>query len=402
MDQGIKNPDRYQRVYARIDLDAVVENMKNMKANLAPDTRMMGVIKTDGYGHGSVPIAHVLEPLDFVQGFAVATAEEAHILRLAGVKKPIMILGYTFPYSYERLAAEEIRPAVFREDSLGPLNDAAVRAGKTIKVHVKVDTGMGRIGIRPDEQGMTFIRKLLQCRQIELEGIFTHFAKADEYDKTDALIQLQKFQDFVERVEECFGIHIPLKHCANSAGILELPRADMDMVRAGIALYGLYPSDQTDRTIVSLKPALSLFSHIVFCKMISPGESVSYGGTFTAAKSTRVATIPVGYGDGYPRSLSGKGYVLIRGKRAPILGRVCMDQFMVDVTDIPEAAEGDRVTLIGRDGEECIDAETLSGLSGRFHYELLCDLGKRIPRIYIRNGNICGARDYFEDFPQPD
>lgn len=402
MDYEIKKPDMYQRVYARIDLDAIVENMKNMKANLAPGTRMMGVIKTDGYGHGSVPIAHVLERLEYVQGFAVATAEEAHILRMADVKKPILILGYTFPYSYEQLALEEIRPAVFRRDSLEALNDAAARVGKKIKVHVKVDTGMGRIGILPNEQGMEFIREILQCGQIELEGIFTHFAKADEFDKTNALGQLQKFRDFVDRVEESFGIHIPLKHCSNSAGILELPQANMDMVRAGISLYGLYPSDQVDRKTVSLKPALSLFSHIVFCKTISPGESVSYGGTFTAVKSTRVATIPVGYGDGYPRALSGKGYVLIRGRKAPILGRVCMDQFMVDVTDIPEAAEGDRVTLIGRDAEECIDVETLSELSGRFHYELLCDLGRRIPRIYIRNGNICGAGDNFGNFLQPD
>ncbi|MCM1569543.1 MAG: alanine racemase [Roseburia sp.] len=388
----------YQRIYAQIDLDAIVENMRNMKAHIAPATKMLGVIKTDGYGHGSVPIAQTLEPLDFVYGFAVATAEEAHILRLSGVEKPVLILGYTFPYAYEELAREEIRPAVFRRDSLGPMNEAARRAGKPMKVHVKVDTGMGRIGVRPDEEGLSFIGELLAYEHLELEGIFTHFARADEYDKTNACRQLRIFQEFVEQAQSRFKICIPLRHCSNSAGIVELPQANMDLVRAGIALYGLYPSSEVDRNVVSLRPALSLYSHIVFCKTIFTGESVSYGGTYTAVRDTRVATIPVGYGDGYPRGLSNRGYVLIRGKKAPILGRVCMDQFMVDVTDIPEASEGDLVTLIGQDKGQSISAQLLGELSGRFHYELLCDLGKRVPRVYKRDGRIFGAKDYFEDF----
>lgn len=383
----------YQRVCVKIDLDAAVENMRNMKANIAPETKMMAVIKTDGYGHGAPQIASVLEPLDFVWGYATATPEEAHLLRKSGIVKPILILAYTFPYCYEMLAENEIRPAVFREDSLEELDLAAARAGKKMKVHVKVDTGMGRIGISPDEKGLDFIEQLLTYPNLELEGIFTHFARADEKDKCHAMRQLRIFQEFAQEAEKKFQIHIPLKHCSNSAGIMEIPQANMDLVRAGITLYGLYPSDDVQKDIIPLKPVLSLHSHIVHIKDVLPGQSISYGGTFTAKEKMRVATIPVGYGDGYPRSLSGKGYVLIHGKKAGILGRVCMDQFMVDVTHIPDAQNGDEVLLIG----EGITAEQLGDLSGRFNYELVCDLGKRIPRVFYKDGKPIAVRDYYQD-----
>lgn len=386
--------DTYQRVWAEIDLDAAVENMRNMKANIAPETRIMAVIKTDGYGHGAPQLARVLEPLEFVWGFAVATPEEAHILRMCGAGKPILILGYAFPYSFGRLADEEVRPAVFREDSLRELDAAAASRRKKMKVHVKVDTGMGRIGISPDERGIAFIEKLLACSNLELEGVFTHFARADERDKGSAREQIRLFREFTDAVEKRFQIRIPLKHCSNSAGILELPEANFDMVRAGITLYGILPSEEVQSGIVPLKPVLSLYSRVAYLKKVSPGRSISYGGTFTAEREMRVATIPVGYGDGYPRGLSNKGYVMIRGKRAPILGRVCMDQFMVDVTDIPEAAMGDRVCLIG----EGITAEELGDLSGRFSYELVCDLGKRIPRVFYEGGKPAAVRDYNEDY----
>lgn len=385
--------DIYQRGYIQVDLDAILSNMRNMKANIAEHTKMIGVIKTDGYGHGSVPIAHCLEELDFLFGFAVATAEEAWVLRRAGVKKPILILGYTFPYSYEMLAREEIRPAVFRYDTIPELVSAAKSAGQPVKVHIKVDTGMSRIGITPDEEGLRFVETLMNQEGIEIEGIFTHFAKADYLDKSDAERQLARFISFLQLIEDRLKLTIPVKHCSNSAGILELPAANMDVVRAGITLYGLYPSDEVSREAVALTPALSFYSHIVYVKTIHAGQSVSYGGIFTAEKDTRVATIPVGYGDGYPRSLSNKGYVLIHGKKAPILGRVCMDQFMVDVSDIPEAKEGDRVTLIGYDGTEHISAELMGDMSGRFNYELVCDLGKRIPRVYLRDGKLVGIQD---------
>lgn len=378
-------PAYCRRGYAEIDLDAIEENMVNMKKNLAPETKMIGVIKTNGYGHGSVPIARILEPLDFMFGFAVATYEEACTLREAGIRKPLLILGYTFPYAYKAMAEKEIRPAVFRYDMIEQLKEAGQRAGRPIKVHIKVDTGMSRIGITPDEEGLRFVQQLMNQKEIEIEGIFTHFARADELDKTSARRQLEVFRNFIAMVEERLGLEIPVKHCSNSAGILELPEANMDVVRAGITLYGLYPSDEVNKGSVPLRPALSLYSEVVYCKTIHAGQSVSYGGTFTAKKDMRIATVPLGYGDGYPRSLSGRGYVLIRGRKASILGRVCMDQFMVDVTEIPEAVEGDRVTLIGYDGEEHISAELLGELSGRFNYELVCDLGQRIPRLYKRN-----------------
>ncbi len=390
--------ESYQRVWAEVDLDAIWENMVHMKENIAENTKILAVIKTDGYGHGGVPIAKMLEQLDFMFGYAAATYEEAHVLREAGVKKPILILGYTFPYCYEELIREEIRPAVYRRDTVEELAAAAAKVGKKAKVHIKVDTGMGRIGITPDEEGLEFVRFLIEHPELEVEGIFTHFAKSDEADKTSANHQLELFQNFIDKIQTELGITIPVKHCSNSAAILEMPQANMDMVRAGITTYGLYPSEEVSKDIVPLRAAMSLYSHIVYCKMIHAGQSVSYGGLFTAQKDTRVATIPVGYGDGYPRSLSGKGYVLIHGKKAPILGRVCMDQFMVDISEIPEAMDGDKVTLLGMDGTERITAEELGELSGRFNYEFVCDLGKRIPRVYIQHGEITEVRDYFENF----
>ena len=390
--------ESYQRVWAEVDLDAIWENMVHMKENIAENTKILAVIKTDGYGHGGVPIAKMLEQLDFMFGYAAATYEEAHVLREAGVKKPILILGYTFPYCYEELIREEIRPAVYRRDTVEELAAAAAKVGKKAKVHIKVDTGMGRIGITPDEEGLEFVRFLIEHPELEVEGIFTHFAKSDEADKTSANHQLELFQNFIDKIQTELGITIPVKHCSNSAAILEMPQANMDMVRAGITTYGLYPSEEVSKDIVPLRAAMSLYSHIVYCKMIHAGQSVSYGGLFTAQTDTRVATSPVGYGDGYPRSLSGRGYVLIHGKRAPILGRVCMDQFMVDISEIPEAMDGDKVTLLGMDGTERITAEELGELSGRFNYEFVCDLGKRIPRVYIQHGEITEVRDYFENF----
>lgn len=390
--------EKYSRVYATVDLDAIRSNIVHMKANIRPETKMIGVIKTDGYGHGAVPVAHELEQLDYMYGFAAATPEEALILRECGVSKPIIILGYTFPYSYEEMIRNEIQPAVFRDDMLEQLSECACRIGRAVKVHVKVDTGMSRIGIRPDGEGMSFVKRVLEMPGIVLEGIFTHFAKADEYDKAPAKKQIAEFKEFVKRIEAEYGYRIPLCHCSNSAGIVELPEANMDAVRAGITLYGLWPSMQVTQDIVKLTPAMELKSRIVFIKEIQPGTQVSYGGTFTADKRMRIATIPVGYGDGYPRSLSNKGYVLVHGKKAPVTGRICMDQFMIDVTQIPEAAEGEEVTLIGSDGKLRITMEELGELSGRFNYELACCLGKRVPRIYLKAGKIVGTKDYFHDF----
>lgn len=371
------------RVRAEVDLDAIQFNMDSMHKNLKNGTLMTAVVKTDGYGHGAVEIAKKLQHLYYLWGYAVATYEEAEEIRAAGITKPILILGYVFAEDYPGLVKDGIRPAVFREDMLEQLNEAAASRGVKLKIHLAVDTGMSRIGVRPDDSGLEFVKKAMSCKNLDIEGMFTHFAKADMAEGAEATrLQYERFTHFEERIRTELGLNIPLVHCSNSAALITYRDMNLDMVRAGITLYGLWPSNEVDRTIVPLKPALSLKSHIAFVKSLEPGESVSYGGTFTAKTRMRVATIPVGYGDGYPRSLSNKGYVLIRGQKAPILGRVCMDQFMVDVDAIPDACEGDEVTLLGRDGEQVITAEELGDLSGRFNYELCCDLSRRVPRVY--------------------
>lgn len=370
----------YGRVWAQVDLKAIKANICAMKKNLNEDTKLMAVIKTDGYGHGAVPIAEMLDEESYVWGYAAATAEEAFELRENGIKKPILILGYTFAEDFERLIAEEVRLSVFSYETAKQISDVAGKMGKTAYIHIKIDTGMHRIGLMP-EDCVDPVCRIAKLPNLSLEGIFTHFARADEEDKENAAAQYQAFDSVLQKLEDQ-GITFPMRHCANSAATLELPQYQLDMVRAGITLYGLWPSDEVKRDF-PLCPALSLYSHIVYIKTLEKGNAISYGGTFVTERTTRVATIPVGYGDGYPRSLSNKGYVLINGKRAPILGRVCMDQFMVDVTDIPEAKELDLVTLIGEDHGERITVEELGDLSGRFNYEFVCDLGKRVPRVYL-------------------
>lgn len=388
----------YDRIYAAIDLDAISYNMDNISKLLSPETKMISVVKTDGYGHGAVPIAKELENKEYMFGFATATAEEALILRKAGIQKPILVLGYVFPYAYEQMVLNEIRFTVFRDDMLVQIEETAAKCNKTALVHIKTDTGMSRIGIQPDRSGCEFIKNILPYKHIKIEGIFTHFAKADCEDKTDANKQLFIFKNFCQTVEDTLQIRIPLKHCANSAAALEMPDSHMDMVRIGISTYGLWPSDEIKKEVCDLKPAFSLHSHIVFLKTLEPGKEISYGGTYITEKTTKVATIPVGYGDGYPRTLSNQGYVLVHEKKAPILGKICMDQFMIDVTEIENVKEGDEVILVGTAEQETITMEDLGELADRFNYELACVIGKRVPRIYYKGGKQCYAKDYFNDY----
>jgi len=372
---------KHARVYARIDLGAVEENFYNMKANLAEGVRMIGVIKTDGYGHGAVAIANKIKDYDFLWGFAVATVEEAMELREAGLVKPILILGFTFPEDYDTVVRNSFRPAVFKLSMAKELNEAAKRAGIKAPIHLVVDTGMSRIGLPASEEGADEAARIAALDSLEIEGLFSHFARADEEDKTSAYEQFDRYMKFAGLLEDR-GISIPMKHIGNSAAIAELPDVHLDAVRAGITIYGIYPSDEVDRSKLALKPVMSLISHVAYIKEVPAGTPVSYGGTFVTDRPTRIATIPVGYGDGYPRLMSGKGDVLIRGKRAPILGRVCMDQLMVDVTDI-EAEEFDQVTLLGTDGDETISVDEIGHLSGRFPYELTCDINQRVPRVFV-------------------
>ena len=374
--------EKHGRMTAYIHMDAIAENFSNMKKNLRQDTQMVAVIKTDGYGHGAVPIAQMTEAYDYIWGFAVAAVSEARELREAGIKKPVLILGYTFEEDYEWMATNSIRPAVFTYEMAQAFSDAAGKAGVCAPVHVAVDTGMSRIGVTCDGPGADLAEQIGRLPGLFIEGVFTHFAKADETDKTFTKTQIERFAAFCADLKKR-GFEKLIRHCSNSAGILEIPEANMDMARAGISIYGIYPSNEVNRKFVKLCPAMELKSHIVYVKTIEPGTSVSYGGTFTAEKEMKIATIPVGYGDGYPRSLSNKGYVLIGGKRAKILGRVCMDQFMVDVTGL-DVHVLDEVTRLGRAQDEEITLEELDQLSGRFPYEFVCDIGKRVPRKYIR------------------
>ena len=387
--------EKYSRIKALISLDAVRYNFEQMKNNIKEGTKIIAVIKADAYGHGAVPIASMIQEYDYIWGFATATAQEALQLRRAGIVKPILILGLVFEEYYEELIRNDVRMAVCDFDTAKRFHEAALAVGKKGLIHLAVDTGMTRIGFKDNEESLEEIRRIYQLENIEIEGLFTHFARADEYDRTPAMVQLERYVHFSKLLEEN-GIHIPLHHCSNSAGIIRVPEANMNIVRAGITIYGIYPSEEVEKDIVKLEPVMSLKSHVTFVKEVEPGTQVSYGGTYTTDHVTKLATIPVGYADGYPRTLSNKGWVLIHGKKAPICGRVCMDQFMVDVTDIPEIKKGDEVTLLGSDGEENISADTLGDLSGRFSYELLCGISKRVPRIYIKDKKECGELDFFD------
>ena len=386
------------RVCAKIDLDAVTANIHLMHERMAAgdgqEPGIFAVVKTDAYGHGALPIARHIANNPHISGFAVATFEEAMELYEGGIRRPILILGYTFASTYREVVRCGIRPTIFSWEMARDYAEAADAEGKAVCCHIKIDTGMGRIGYPVDEDSADEIAGLFrEFSRLIPEGIFTHFARADEMDKAATGLQLARFAQMLSMLDDR-GIHFIIRHASNSAAILESPAAYFDRVRSGIILYGLLPSDEVGPGY-ALTPALSLHSHIVMIKEVAQGTPISYGGTYVTDGRRRIATVPVGYGDGYARGLSNKGSVLIRGKRAPIVGRICMDQCMVDVTAIPEARLLDEVTLIGRDGAEEITLEEAGALSGRFNYEFACDLGNRIPRLYYADGELIDTKEYF-------
>lgn len=374
-----------ERAYATINLDNIKNNVINIKKHIKNDASVMAIVKTDGYGHGAIRIARELDNMSEIGGFAVATIEEAMDLKRAGINSKILILGYCFPSGYDTLIRNHIRSTVFDYETAKELSDEAVKVGRNAIIHLKIDTGMSRIGMPANEDSIKLVRDIYNLPGITIEGIFTHFARADEKDKTYANIQLKKFKEFTEKLEE-ENIIIPVKHCSNSAAIIDMEDAGFDMVRAGIIIYGLWPSDEVNKNSIELYPAMEIKSSVVFVKEIEKGTQVSYGGLYEAKGPIKVATISIGYGDGYPRVLSNKGYVLIKGKKAPVLGRVCMDQIMVDVTNIPDVKRGDIATLIGKDNDMSITMEEFSRLANTINYESVCDIGKRVPRIYIKDG----------------
>ena len=384
----------YTRIRARIDLDAIEYNIEKMKENLPEDTKLIVVAKADCYGHGALQTTSLLSLKEYVWGFAVATLDEAIVLRRGGITKPILVLGCIFPEQWVDALENNIRITVYTEELTKVLSDLAVKIGRKAYVHVKLDTGMGRIGFTPGKEGADKIEEISKLPNIVMEGLYTHFSKADEGDKSYTMKQMEAYTWMKEELAGR-GITFSYYHCCNSAGIIDLKGAGQNLSRAVISTYGMYPSEEVHKENVDLKPALELISHVAFVKWVDEGEMISYGGTYVTKRRTKIATIPVGYGDGYPRSLSNKGYMLIHGKKAPIIGRVCMDQCMVDVTEIEDVKFGDEVVLVGRDGDEYLSVETLSRLSDRFNYEFVCLMGKRIPREYIRRGEVQEQMDYF-------
>lgn len=380
-----KEKETYYRVQARVNLSAIRHNLLEIRRSINKDTKLMVIIKADAYGHGAVPLAKAIG--DYADAYGVAIIEEAMELRDAGITKPILILGYTPTQQYELVVANDVAQTIFQYDMAKALSEEAVRQNKTARIHIKLDTGMSRIGYPDTRESIEEIKKIAQLENLEIEGIFSHFARADEKDKTCTMRQIQRYNCFVEQLEK-ENIFIPVKHISNTAGILDHHEANYSMVRCGIATYGIYPSDEVNREKVRLIPAMELKTHVIYVKDVEAGVGISYGATYVTDRRRRIATIPVGYADGYSRNLSNTGKVIIHGQYAPIVGRICMDQFMVDVTDIADVKQGDEVTLLGRDGDAYISAEELSAWSHSFPYELICTVGKRIPRVYVEDNEL--------------
>ena len=376
--------NRYLRCYAEISLEAIGHNIREVKKRLPEGVKLLGVVKANAYGHGAVPVASYLE--NQVDYFATATIEEAVELRENGISAPILILGYVSPSQYGDLVEYDITQTIDSYAQALALEKEAARQNRKAKAHLAVDTGMTRIGCKigfqVTEHDADEAAKIADLPHIELEGMFTHFSCADQEDKTYCSMQMEKYDKMTALLAER-GVTIPLRHICNSAGIMEFDDHRFEMVRSGIITYGIYPSEEVKKERLDLIPALSWKSHVIHVKEVGPGIGVSYGATYVTEKPmTRIATVSAGYADGYPRALSNQGGVLIHGKKAPIIGRICMDQMMVDVTDIPDVQVEDVVTLVGTDGDETITIEEIANPAARFDYEMLCDISSRVTRVY--------------------
>ena len=372
--------NRYLRCYAEISLEAIGHNIREVKKRLPEGVKLLGVVKANAYGHGAVPVASYLE--NQVDYFATATIEEAVELRENGISAPILILGYVSPSQYGDLVEYDITQTIDSYAQALALEKEAARQNRKAKAHLAVDTGMTRIGFQVTEHDADEAAKIADLPHIELEGMFTHFSCADQEDKTYCSMQMEKYDKMTALLAER-GVTIPLRHICNSAGIMEFDDHRFEMVRSSIITYGIYPSEEVKKERLDLIPALSWKSHVIHVKEVGPGIGVSYGATYVTEKPmTRIATVSAGYADGYPRALSNQGCVLIHGKKAPIIGRICMDQMMVDVTDIPDVQVEDVVTLVGTDGDETITIEEIANPAARFDYEMLCDISSRVTRVY--------------------
>lgn len=378
-------------VWVEVDLDALEYNVKNIK-KLINNKDMIAVVKADAYGHGALDIIPTLIK-NGVNRLAVAVITEAIEFRKKNINIPIMILGST-PLEYsEELINYDIEQTVFNLEYAEELSKIAVKMGKRAKIHIALDTGMGRIGFLQNEKSINEVEKICRLKGIDVIGIFTHFATADEENKEYSNYQFNKFTSFIKELERR-GIHIPIKHCSNSGAIMDLPETYLDAVRAGIILYGYYPSNEVNKEVLDLKPVLSLKAKISHVKELDKDMYISYGRTFKTEKKSVIATIPIGYADGYSRLLSGKVKVIVNGKLANVVGRICMDQCMVDVTDVGNVKVSDEVTLLGNDGDIKFNADDIAEIMGTINYEILCMIKQRIPRVYIKNHKVVNVRNY--------
>ena len=374
-----------------IGLDAIRHNIRVVHERAG--VPVMAIIKADAYGHGAVEIArHIDGDCAF---FGVSSILEALELRQAGIEKPILILGYTPVAAFPEAIRQGIRPAIFRYEDALALSQAATALGVTAKFHIAVDTGMSRIGFQVTPEEADICARIAALPNVEAEGLFSHLATADCADLTRARHQAALFDQFDEMLHSR-GVTIRLRHLDNSAGVMNF-HCKYELVRSGIVTYGMYPSTEVDPSVLDLRPALRWESRITHLKTLEPGREIGYGGTYTTTRPTRVATVPVGYADGYRRNLSGRFYVLIRGKKAPILGRICMDQMMVDVTEIPDAALNDTVVLVGKSGDLNISVEEIAAQGDSFNYEFVCGISRRVPRVYLLGGEVFHSVLYLLD-----
>ena len=378
----------FDNTYVSIDLDTISRNFDHICAKTG--TQVMAVIKADAYGHGAIQVARLLQHK--CSFFGVSSMLEALELRQAGLENPILILGHTPVAAFPEAITLNIRPAIFHFEDALALSQEAVRQGRQVPFHFAVDTGMSRLVFQATEESADICAKIAALPNLIPEGLFSHFATADCPDLTDSRRQAELFDRF-DAMLKARGIHVAMRHMNNSAGLMNFDE-HYDMVRAGIVIYGLYPSGDVDPGLLSIQPALQWHSRVTHVKPLEAGRAISYGGTFVTDKPMVVATVPVGYADGYRRSLSGKFYVLIRGRRAPILGRICMDQMVVDVTHIPGVHVNDKVVLVGRDGDEEITVEQIAAAADSFNYEFICGISRRVPRFYYRQGQIIRSVHY--------
>lgn len=371
-------------VWAEIDLKAIGHNLREVK-KLVGSTKIMAVVKADAYGHGILEVSRAC--LDYgADRLAVAFMDEALILRRGGVKCPIMILGWTPPQDYERAIENDVILTIYNLDEARRLNQLAESMGKKATVHLKVDTGMTRIGLVPSEKSLETAINIMALENINVEGIYTHFSKADEADKSYSYRQLEGFLDFTAKIEKRAQQVIPIKHAANSAAIIDMPEAYLDMVRPGIILYGLKPSEEVDYNRIDLLPVLSIKAKVTRVENFPSGTRVSYGGTFITTRETKIASLPLGYSDGYSRLLSGKAQVLWGEKRLPVIGRICMNQCMVDVSEAPQVKVGDEFIIIGKGKNDSISVDEIAEKLGTINYEVICMLSHRLPKIYTNLG----------------